>query len=119
MAAAIEIPVGPLTEAAFAPFGQIVSVRDGAPLFAAPGVKTWGVDFEIDGTVEIHFARFDHAGGMAFAKMERHFNVTQAFLPLDGAPSVKVFAAPTDPDPSTIPERKDTRASYLDGGRAA
>ena len=117
MPTTIEIPVEPLTAAAFAPFGQLIGEQDSAPLFAAPGVKTWGVDFEIDGTVEIHFARFDHADGMAFAKMERHFNVTQAFLPLDGAPSVKVFAAPTDPDPSAIPEREDMRAFYLDGGQ--
>jgi ureidoglycolate lyase len=117
MTTTIDIPVEPLTEAAFAPFGQIIGVQDGAPLFSAPGVKTWGVDFAIDGTLEIHYARFDHTDSMAFAKMERHFNVTQAFLPLDGNPSVKVFAAPTDPDPSAIPGRDDLRAFYLDGGQ--
>ena len=91
MPTTIEIPVEPLTAAAFAPFGQLIGAHDGAPLFSAPGVKTWGVDFEIDGTLEIHYARFDYKDGMTFAMMERHFNVTQCFLPLGGragAPSM-------------------------------
>ena len=83
-------------------------------------MKTWGVDFEIDGTLEVHYARFDHPSEMTFAMMERHFNVTQAFVPLDGAPNVNVFAAPTDADDfSAIPGRKDMRAFYFDGGQGA
>ena len=120
MPTTIEIPVEPLTAVAFAPFGQLIGEQDSAPLFAAPGVKTWGVDFEIDGTLEVHYARFDHRSEMTFAMMERHFNVTQAFVPLDGAPNVNVFAAPTDADDlSAIPGREDMRAFYFDGGQGA
>lgn len=118
MTTMIDIPLEPLSAAAFAPFGQLIGEQDGAPLFSAPGVKTWGVDFEIDGTLEIHYARFDYKDGMTFAMMERHFNVTQAFVPFDGAANVNVFAAPTDPDdPAAIPRPEDMRAFYFDGGQ--
>ena len=118
MPTTFEIPVEPLTAAAFAPFGQLIGEQDGAPLFSGPGVKTWGVDFAIDGTLEIHYARFDHKDDMTFAMVERHFNVTQAFVPLDGAANVNVFAAPTAAnDPAAIPRPEDMRAFYFDGGQ--
>ena len=91
MPTTFEIAVEPLSAAAFAPFGQLISEQDAAPLFSVPGAKTWGVDFEIDGTPEVHYARFDHKDDMTFAMIERHFNVTQAFVPLGGAANVNVL----------------------------
>ncbi len=118
MPTTFEIAVEPLSAAAFAPFGQLISEQDAAPLFSVPGAKTWGVDFEIDGTPEVHYARFDHKDDMTFAMIERHFNVTQAFVPLGGAANVNVFAAPTDADdPAAIPRPEDLRAFYFDGAQ--
>ena len=53
---------------------------------------------------------------MVFSKIERHFNITQCFIPLDGAAIVMVVAPPTDPsDRSALPPPASVRA-FLVGG---
>jgi ureidoglycolate lyase len=112
----IDIAIEPLTPEAFAPFGQVIGRRNEPPLFEGGNAKTWGVDFEIDGKMELHFADFTHEPALEFSVIERHFAVTQAFVPLNNDASVTVFAAPTDPDdPTAIPTAKDLRAFYIDG----
>ncbi len=114
----IDIPIEPLTPEAFAPFGQIIGARNEPPLFQGGNATTWGVDFEIDGTMELHFARFDYQPVLEFSLVERHFAVTQSFIPLNNDASVTVFAAPTDPnDPAAIPTTRDFRAFYIDGAQ--
>ena len=50
--------------------------------------------------------------------MERHFQVTQAFIPLRGSPSVVALAPPTDPhDRQSIPQPEAVRAFLLDGSK--
>jgi ureidoglycolate lyase len=112
----IDIAIEPLTPEAFVPFGQVIGRRNEPPLFQGGNAMTWGVDFEIDGKMELHFADFTHQAKLEFSLVERHFAVTQAFVPLNNDPSVTVFAAPTDPnDSSAIPTAKDFRAFYIDG----
>lgn len=115
MTKTLEIPIEPLTPEAFAPFGQVIGERDDPPLFEGGNAVTWGVDFEIDGKMELHFARFGDQPELEFTTVERHFAVTQAFTPLNNDASVTVFAAPTDPDPKAIPKPEDFRAFYIDG----
>jgi ureidoglycolate lyase len=45
--------------------------------------------------------------------MERHFNVTQAFIPMDGSVSVVAVAPPTDP--KAVPRPEQVRAFLIDG----
>lgn len=112
----IDIAIEPLTPEAFAPFGQVIGRRNDPPLFQGGNARTWGVDFEVDGKMELHFADFTHQAELEFSLVERHFAVTQAFVPLNNDSSVTVFAAPTDPDdPTAIPNTKDFRAFYIDG----
>jgi ureidoglycolate lyase len=114
----IEIPIEVLTPEAFAPFGQVIGARNEAPLFQGGNATTWGVDFEIDGKMELHFAKFDYQPVLEFSLIERHFAVTQSFIPLNNDASVTVFAAPTDPgDPAAIPRPEDLRAFYIDGAQ--
>jgi ureidoglycolate hydrolase len=50
--------------------------------------------------------------------MQRHYNVTQAFLPPGNGASVTVFAPTTDPrDPKAVPRPADMRALYMDGAQ--
>jgi hypothetical protein len=50
---------------------------------------------------------------MVFSALERHFRVTQTFIPLGGAASVMLVAAPTDPnDWASPPEPGQLRAFY-------
>ncbi len=111
----VDIPIEPLTPEAFAPFGQVIGARNDPPLFQGGNATTWGVDFEIDGKTELHFANFDYQPVLEFSVVERHFTVTQSFIPLNNDASVTVFAAPTDPGPTAIPTVRDYRAFYIDG----
>ena len=56
--------------------------------------------------------------GRRFRLLERHFAVTQAFIPLEGAPAVVAVAPPTDPDdPEAIPKPEEVRAFLIDPGK--
>lgn len=110
-----EIELEALTAEAFAPFGQIIGQQDGPPVFSGPHIDAWRMEFDVDGNIELMFARYIHQP-IRFERVERHFNVTQAFLALNGAASVMVVAAPTDPeDPSAAPALDAIRAFYVGG----
>ena len=73
------------------------------------------MNFEIDGetTVNVIWQPYQ---GKTFTRLERHFNVTQSFVPLDGSLSVVAVAAPTDPDkPNDTPRPEDVHAFLIDG----
>ena len=73
------------------------------------------MDFAVEGEIKLMFARYHHQA-LRFEKLERHLNVTQAFVPLGGAASIMVVAGPVDPsDPETRPGPEDIRAFYAEG----
>lgn len=112
----IEIGLEPLAAEAFRPFGQVIGRLPSPPVFRAPHIESWRVDFGADGPVEVMFARYAHMP-MEFAAMERHFDVTQSFVPLGGSASVMVVAPPTDRrGPGARPPAETVRAFYADGG---
>ena len=114
----IEIPVEPFTAAAFAPFGALVAQPGRAADFAGNRSHSWGLPFEAAGATQLMFSRFYHQP-MNFSVLERHFNVTQGFMPLHGTPLVMVVAPPTDrTGPNAIPAPETLRAFYMDGTRA-
>jgi ureidoglycolate hydrolase len=113
MTTEVEVPVEALTAAAFAPFGQIVGA--GAPDFEAEHLWNWRVAFEADGPTEVLLIRYKYLEPV-FSKLERHFHVTQGFLPLGGAASLMAVAAPTDPDdPAAVPPPEALRCFLMDG----
>ena len=110
-----EVTVEPLTEEAFAPFGQIISAKARAPDFkTASGTEGWAVDF-VSGRPLVMLLRTPYQG-FRFSKLERHFNLTQTFLPRGGSPAV-IAVAPPSADRTAIPAPADVRAFLLDGSQ--
>ena len=111
----VEIPLQPLTAEAFASFGQILGDVDAPPVFEAPHLRSWRLDIELDGPAELMVVRYRHQP-FELTTIERHFAVTQSFIPLGDQPSVMVVAAPTDPhDWSAVPAPNALRAFLIPG----
>jgi len=108
----VQIWLERLTAEAFVPFGLLICARDDPPIFEAPHLRSWRQDFAIRGAAELMYIHYVHQP-MAFSAIERHFRVTQTFIPLAGAASLMVVAAPTDPaDWASLPEPGQLRAFY-------
>jgi len=115
MAKVHELRVEPLTEEAFRPFGQVIEAKDRAPDFrGASGTQGWAIDYQA-GRTRVMLLQTPYLG-LGFKTMERHFELTQVFIPLGGSPAVLAVAAPTDPgDRAACPRPDDVRAFLLDG----
>ncbi len=116
------IPIEPLTAEAFAPYGTIIDVRDRPPDYVgASGTEGWHVAFE-SGRPLVSLLRTPFQG-LRFRTMERHFQVSQAFIPLGGAhaavavapPSTDREGAPPSGDREGVPPLGAIRAFLLDG----
>jgi ureidoglycolate hydrolase len=113
MATVHALRVEPLTDEAFAPFGQVISAKDRRPDFETEsGTEGWAVDFRA-GRPLVMLLRTPYQG-LRFSKLERHFGLTQTFLPLGGSPAVVAVAAPSE-DRTAVPAPQDIRAFLLDG----
>jgi ureidoglycolate lyase len=109
-----EVRIEPLTEEAFAPFGQIISTKRRAPDFRTEsGTEGWAVDFRA-GRPLLLVLRTAYQG-LRFSKLERHFQLTQTFLPLGGSPAAVAVAPSSSSDRSVIPDPTEVRAFLLDG----
>ena len=71
-------------------------------------ISIWHTPFEADSPTNVLFIRY-HDAPPVFSSLERHFHVTQGFLPVGGTPSIMVVAPPTPrgggralPDPATV-----------------
>ena len=115
MARVHRIRIEPLTAEAFAPFGTLIDVADRAPdTVAASGTEGWHVPFE-SGRPLVSLLRTPYQG-LRFKTMERHFHLSQAFIPLGGEHAAVAVAPPSD-DPANVPELAAIRAFLLDGSR--
>jgi ureidoglycolate lyase len=112
MARTIEIPLLPLEERGFAPFGQIIGDGVSPPVYEGDGLRSWRLDFDVAGRTELMVIRYDHRP-LTFSKLERHLDVTQSFIALGGAASVMVVAPPTGTD--EVPRPDDIRAFHIPG----
>ena len=111
----IELPLGPLSDQSFEPYGRILGPGGRAADFEASHLSNWRVDFEADGPAEILFIRYKYQAPV-FQTLERHFHVSQGFVPLNGAAAIMVVAKPTDPgDAEAIPAPTEIRAFLMDG----
>ena len=109
----LRLPIEPMTAEAFAPYGELMEARERP----ADGRRFFPIDFRIDGrtTVDVIWQPIE---GRKFRLLERHFAVTQAFIPLEGAPAVVAVARPTDlDDPEAIPKPEEVRAFLIDPGK--
>jgi ureidoglycolate lyase len=87
-----------LDATSFAPFGEVLDLQDDPPVFQNPGLRSWRVGYEADGTTELMVIEFDEIP-MTFHRLERHHRVSQCFLPLRGRQMVMVVASPTGVEP--------------------
>ncbi len=110
-----QLKIETLTDESFAEFGQVISVKDRPPDFrSASGTEGWAVDFRA-GHPLVMLLKTPYRG-LNFTKLERHFNLTQTFIPLGGAPAVvAVAAASLAGDRETVPSPDRVRAFLLDG----
>ena len=110
------VEIEPLLAESFAPYGQIIA-QGAKPTFSGPHVAGWRMKFGAEGPVDVMLNRFAHLP-MEFSEMERHFNVTQSFIPLGGSPSVMVVAPPSERKGTGGRPRPDAvRAFYVDGSQ--
>jgi len=106
------LKIEPLTPEAFAPFGVLL---DAGERPADRWKLTYDEDFSVVGSTKVGVI-WEPFAGLTFTRLERHFNVTQAFVPMSGSLSVVAVAAPTDPlDPDAIPKPEQVRAFLIDG----
>jgi ureidoglycolate lyase len=115
MARVHRIRIEPLTAEAFAPFGRLIDVGDRAPDYVgASGTEGWHVAFE-SGRPLVSLLRTPFQG-LRFKTMERHFHVSQAFIPLGGEHAA-VAVAPRSDDAANVPKLDEIRAFLLDGSK--
>jgi len=117
MTEVVQIDVEPASDEAFAPFGRLIGLGQGEndAVFANPGLRSWRVDYDCADQTEVMFIWFDHVP-MTFSKIERHFAVTQTFIPHDRAEMIMVVAPATDPsDWNDLPPALSLRAFRIPG----
>jgi ureidoglycolate hydrolase len=107
-----DLRIQPLTAEAFKPFGKLFDAKQRPP---TRRTLVYDKSFHVAGTTTIGVI-WQPFAGLTFTRLERHFNVTQAFVPMSGSLSVVAVAAPTDlDDPSAIPRPDHVRAFLIDG----
>ena len=114
MARVHEIRIESLTAEAFAPFGKLIDVDGRAPDYVAvSGTQGWHVGFE-SGRPLVSLLRTPFQG-LRFRTMERHFHVSQAFIPLGGEHAAVAVAPPSEA--ASMPPLDAIRAFLLDGSK--
>ncbi len=99
-----------MTAESFAPFGELMEPKERP----ADGRQFFPLDFICRGRTTVDVI-WQPREGRRFRLLERHFAVTQAFVPLGGAPAVVAVAPPTDPDdPAAAPKPEEVRAFLID-----
>jgi ureidoglycolate lyase len=97
--------VQPMTDAAFAPFGVLLAPSATVPPdYRDADSEGWRHVVDLDGTPELVVSRTRYVG-RRFSRLERHLNVTQAFIPLGGVSAAVAVAPPTwsnAPDPDSV-----------------
>lgn len=99
-----------------APFGHIIGPHANVKakdidFYRGAVAISYPADFSCDHPVDISLASMQKRPAEV-RYMERHFQHTQAFIPLGGKPFVAVLAPPCDDD---MPDLTASRAFYFDG----
>lgn len=102
MQAPLQVAVEPLTPDSFAPFGEVIGPSTSEPDFLVDWVRGRRLAYDTDSATDLLFMEYCSVP-LECELVERHFAVTQAFIPLDGTPSVMVVAAPGGPAEVPVP----------------
>lgn len=97
---------------AFAPYGEVFTARDDPPDFVGIESVGWRSSFICRSEPEVMFYRSRYSS-LSFSTLERHFDVSQTFIPLGRVPAVIAVASPRED--REFPEPEDVRAFLLDG----
>ena len=101
----------PMTESSIADCGEFLGPKQRNPDFAELASRGWAVDFNVSGRTQLMFLQTDYLGAR-FTELERHLNVSQAFIHT-GGPAAVVAVAP----PSVTPPKPDqVRALRIEPG---
>ena len=104
------------TPEALAPFGRIIGRYPGLPAvpvdyYGGSVILSRPVDYECRSGTELSLASINRRP-LQVRYLERHFQHTQAFIPLGGKPFMVVLAPPS---PADLPDPREVRAFRFDG----
>ncbi len=110
------LTVEPLTNEAFAPFGDVLSVegRERLPIDLYEGVDVFRADFETSRPMEFLLTR-NKVRPFHVRFLERHMELTQAFISLGGRSFVQVVAAPGARLENDVPAFDEIKAFMVPG----
>lgn len=109
------LPIRPMTADAFRAYGSLLLVQADSPAdFNDAESEGWRTKLDLDGTPELITVRTGFVG-RRFSRLERHVNLTQAFIPIGGVPAA-VAVARSGGDPSVPPPFDVVRAFALAPG---
>ncbi|MGI9658031.1 MAG: ureidoglycolate lyase [Gaiellaceae bacterium] len=114
------VAVEPMSEEAFAPFGDMIAVR-GEPLPHVYGdtMDVYEAGFhECDVETEFIVTRY-RLREPRVLYLERHHQITQTFIPMMGDPFIVAVAAPDAPLENGLPVLDSVRAFVVPGDAAA
>ena len=115
MTALRQIQVEPFTPESFAPFGIVIGDTSRKSDFQGGVSDAWLLPFDAEGGTQLSYSRFYHQK-MRFSVLERHYGVTQGFMPVNGTSLVMVVAPPTPKaGPDRAPKPESLRAFLMDG----
>jgi hypothetical protein len=101
----------PLNESSIADCGELLGPKQRNPDFAELASRGWAVDFNVSGRTQLMFLKTDYLGAR-FTQMERHLNVSQAFIHTGGSAAVVAVARPS----ATPPKPDEIRALRIEPG---
>ncbi len=101
----------PMTESSIAGCGELLGPKQRNPDFAGLASRGWAVDFTISGRTQLMFMTTDYLGAR-FTDLERHLNVSQAFIHTGGSAAVVAVAPPS----ATPPKPDQVRALRIEPG---
>ncbi|SDB44732.1 ureidoglycolate lyase [Bauldia litoralis] len=113
----VQIPIEPLTDESFAPFGWLLEAGGEPPFFSRPNLDLWRFPYAADAPARLQIMRY-HRQPMRFSRLERHLFVTEARAPLNGARAVLVVAGDAESAGTDRPPSPDTLRAFLIDGAA-
>ncbi|UUX95418.1 ureidoglycolate lyase [Aquabacterium sp. J223] len=110
----LDLPVEPVTAAAFAPYGTLIDAADDGKLFG-PDEAQLVLD---RGTPRFYVMTLKRRE-LGFRHITRHLAVTQCLASVGGAPWLLAVAPPDAPDdPAAVPDLQRLRAFRIEGTQA-
>lgn len=110
MTSPFTLAVEPLSAEAFSPYGRLLA-PEGPRDAGREGYDIWIKPFAAESPARLQIVRY-HARPFVVWTIERHLHVTEARLPLAGAPPSIIVVAPPG---ESAPQPQDLRAFRLDG----